>query len=523
VVANEAGGATAGEAAGTTEVAAAGEAADGGENAHSEAGSAVVRRESFGLDAAVFLRRGLEYLERPRPEAQAHAADLLGKALALDPDLPEAHAGLARISTYLYTLGLDESEARLDAALEAAGRAVELAPEDGRFHATLALALAAADRLTPALEEAVRGLELAPQSAGTHLALSIVLRLRGDQESAVAAARRAAAIEPWSPGVLGVLAAALREAGEYESAIALYGQAVDLDPESIVLQLGVAAAMQQASRTGTARRLYTVLRLDWNYAERRIMQGQAALHLKLRDYSGALFNYEQLELLPNGNLSTLLLLYGKGYCLLQLDRPAEAEYFLSTLISRVPVEYDGPVRGREFLFRAYEDLANYFESRDRRGRAVELLLEATGRPFAPTRLALRLADLLEGSDRSDEVAKTLAHTILNGDPDEDSLDVSAAILRLIRIRTRSGERRLKRRDPASDALRVAAERIATSNLGAAHYRLARAQAMTGDADLAIASLALSNEHGYLPIHLMQDEPDFAPIRDDPRFQEILDR
>lgn len=500
-----------------------GEAAGPGPATDSGAADLLVRRESFGLDASVLLRRGLEYLERPRPEAQAHAADLLAKALALDPELPEAHAGLARISTYLYTLGLDETEARLDMALEAAGSALDMAPDDGRFHAVRALALVAADRLTPALEEATRGVELAPERTETHLALSIVLRLRGDREPAVAAARRAAAIEPWSPRVLGVLAAALREAGEYEPAIELYGQAVDLDPESVALQLGAAATLQQAGRTGTAKRLYTVLRLQWDYAERRIMQGQAALHLKIRDYSGALFNYEQLELLPNGNLSTLLLLYGKGYCLLQLDRPAEAEYFLSTLIDRVPHDYDGPVRGRAFLFRAYEDLADYFEGRDRRERAEELLLEATSRPYAPARLALRLADLLQGSDRDDEAADILAQTIVNGDPDEDSLDVSAAILRLVRIRTRSGDRRLKRRDPAFDALRVAAEHIGSSDLGAAHYRLARARAMTGDADRAIASLDLSREHGYLPIHLMQDEPDFDPIRDDPRFQEILDR
>lgn len=480
-----------------------------------------VRRESFGLDAPVLLQRGLEYLERPHPEAQAHAATLLKKALSLDPDLPQAHAGLARISTYLYNLGLDETEARLDEALDAAGRAVDMAPDDGLLRATRALALAAADRLTPALEEARRGVELAPEEAGTHVALSAILRLRGDTEETVAAARRAAAIEPMSPRVLGVLASALREAAQYESALELYGQAVDLDPESIALQLGAAAALQQASRAGTAKRLYAVLRHEWDYGQRRIRQGQAALHLKIRDYSGALANYEQLDLLPNGNLSTLLMLYGKGYCLLQLDRPAEAEYFLSTLIERVPNDYDGPVRGREFMFRAYEDLADYFEGRDRRGRAEALLKEATSRPYAPTRLALRLADLLDGTDRIDEAAATLEQTILNGDPGEDVLDVAAATLRLIRIRTRGGDRSLARRDAATSALQRAAERIASSHLGVAHYRLARAQALTGDAARAVASLALSREHGYLPIALMKDEPDFDPIRDDSRFQEIV--
>ncbi len=480
------------------------------------------RRESFSPEAAVYLRRGLEHLERPRPEAQAHAATLLGKALALDPDLPEAHAGLARISTYLYTLGLDETETRLDEALEAAGRAVAMAPEEGRFRATLALALAAADRLTPALEEARQGVKLAPEAAGTHLALSVVLRLRGEHEEALAAARRAAVIDPWSPRVLGALASALREAKQYASAIELYGQAIDLDPGSIALQFGAAAALQQAARSGSASRLYAALRREWDYAERRIQQGQAALHVKIRDYSGALANYADLELLPNGNLSTLLMLYGKGYCLLQLDRPAEAEYFLSTLIERVPHDYDGPIRGRQFMFRAYDDLAQYFEQRGRHGRAEELLKEASGRPQAPSRLALRLADLLAGTDRIGEAAETLEQTIMNGDPGDDLLDLAAATLRLVRIRTRGGDRPLARQAPATRALQVAAERIASSRLGAAHYRLARAQALTGDAAQAAASLALGREHGYLPIELMQTEPDFDPIRDDARFQQILE-
>lgn len=482
-----------------------------------------MRRESFGLDAAVLLRRGLEYLERPRPDAQARAADLLGKALALDPGLAEAHAGLARISTYLYTLGLDETEDRLQQALDAARRAVAMAPGEGTFHATLALALAAADRLTPALDEAIRGVELAPEAAGTHLALSVVLRQRGRRQEAVAAARRAAALEPWSPRVLGALAAALAEAGEHGAANELYGQAVELDPESIALQLGAAAALHQASRTGTAGRLYALLRADWDHALRRILQGQAALRLKIRDYQGALVNYEELELLPNGNLSTLLMLYGRGYCLLQQDRPAEAEYFLSTLLDRVPHDYDGPVRGREVLFRAYEDLARYFAGRGLQGRAEQLLREATSRLYAPARLALRLADLLDGSGRIDDAAAALEQTILQGDPEEDLLDVAAATLRLLRIRTRGGERALGRRDPARGALQVASERIAASRLGAAHYRLARAQALADDAPRATASLALSREHGYLPTEQLKDEPDFNPIRDDPRFREFLER
>jgi tetratricopeptide (TPR) repeat protein len=486
------------------------------------ADDAAVRRESVRPDAAVHLARALEYLERPGPEDQAHAEALFRKALDLDPDLAAAHAGLARVATYLYTLGLDETGARLEGALDSARRAVASAPADGPSRAALALALAAADRLTPALEEARRAVDLAPDDTEAHVALSVVLRLRGEREEAVDAGRRAAALEPWSPRVTGVLASALREAEQYESALELYGQAVDLDPASLALQLGAAATLQQASRSGTAFRLYGLLRREWGYGGRRIAQGEAALLLRTGDHAGALAIYDSVDLLQNSSLPTLLMLYGKGYCLLQLDRPAEAEYFLSTLIERVPPDYDGPVRGRELVFRAYGDLAAYFASRGRRGRAEELLAEAAGRAGAPARIALGLADLLDGTDRIGEAAEALERSMLLGDPADDPLDLAAAAIRLVRIRTRGGERALGSDGAAARALETAALRIAPSRLGVAHYRLARAQALAGDAARASDSLARGRENGYLPIEQLQSEPDFDPIRNDPRFRRFLD-
>jgi len=74
------------------------------------------------------VKRGLEYLARPRPEDQAEAVRLFRKALRLGPDRADAHTGLARVFLYLYTLGLDESPETLSSALSESRAAVELAP-----------------------------------------------------------------------------------------------------------------------------------------------------------------------------------------------------------------------------------------------------------------------------------------------------------------------------------------------------------------------------------------------------------
>src|SRR5207245_598402 len=143
-----------------------------------------------------------------------------GKGVALDSDRAAAHIGLSRVSAYMYGLGLDESPGRLRIALDEAGRAVELAPNDARAAATHAVALAVADRLTPALAEARRATDLDARSVEANIALGIVLRLRKDTQGALAACRRAADIAPNDPRVLTALGEALREADQYPQAMA---------------------------------------------------------------------------------------------------------------------------------------------------------------------------------------------------------------------------------------------------------------------------------------------------------------
>jgi tetratricopeptide (TPR) repeat protein len=478
-------------------------------------------REALGLDAGAYVCRGFEYLARPRPEDQDEAARLFGKALDLEPERPDALRGLARVDIYLYTLGLDTSRERLEDALEAAGRAVELAPQDAGTHAALALALAAADRLTPALEETRRAIAADAASAEAQASACVVLRLRRDLDGALEACRRAAAAAPNDPRLLTALGDTLRDMGRDKAAMGMYGQAVDLDHEAIAPQLGAAVALHKAGRHQSASGMFNLLLEKWDYAQDRVRLGAAALLLSMQRFDDALAMYEKVPVPEGGSLPTLLTLYGKAYCLQRLGRGAEAEYFLSGLIERVPRAYDGPARGRDVLFMAYGDLVGYFLERGRTHKVETLLRQAAGRPLAPTRFARDLAGRLESAGEAGKAAAVLETAILGADPEEDPIGLSDSALTMVRLRTAGGGRRLPAGGEAARALELAVERTSASPIGIAHYRLARALALAGQNDAAIASLAKARQGGYFPVDQVAGEKDFDRLRDLPSFKTLL--
>jgi len=478
-------------------------------------------RDSRRLTASEYLHRALVYAERPRPEDQAEAERLLDKALRLDPALPEAHATRSRISVYLYTLGIEETARRLEDALEEARRAVALAPDDPRDRAALGMALIASDRLTPALDEARRAVALDASSADAWLSLGIVLRLRHQLDESLEACRRAAAIAPDSPRVLTALGEALRETEHYAAAREMFGQAIDLDHESIVPQLAAAFTLLKAGNGTEARMLFGVITEKWDFGQNRTRLGAAALFVMMQDYEEALGLYGQIDLPEGSSLPTLLGLYGKGYCLSKLGRDAEAEYFLSLLTSRVPEDYDGPARGREILFRAYQDLVDYFKGRGRDRRVETLLRAACRRPLAPTSMGRQLTALLAARGAREEAATVLERALLGSDPLEDPLELSSSILDLARLRQGRARRSGGEAPAWIAALDLAAGRIASCPFGVAHYRLARSQALAQDHAAALRSLQEARRCGYLPQDLMAQEPDFEALRGDTAFQALL--
>jgi tetratricopeptide (TPR) repeat protein len=430
-----------------------------------------------------------------------------------------AHVGLARSAIYLYAVGIDERAEVLKAALTEARAAVGAAPGAAAPHAVLALALAASDQMTPAAEEAGRAVDAEPAAFEGHLATCVVARLRRNLDAAVEACQRAAARAPDEPRVLVALGEALREAGDTHGAMDMFGQATDLEHESILPRLGAAAVLVHAGHIRVAAGIYDTLLDESPWARTRILEAAAGMRVARSDWEGALELYDRATLPGNGSLPTLLALYGKGLALLKLDRAAEAEYFLSLLIERTPKDYDGPARGREVLFLAYGDLIDYFASRDRGDRVQGLLREAVARNGAPTRLARRLAGILAPGG-TPEASAVLDRALRTADPQEDPLEIGETALLLARMRAGGARPSARARAETSHTLALAYDRVPTTAPGAAHYRLARAFALAGEADRSLDCLARARTAGFLPAGAA-DEPDLAALRSRPEFQKLV--
>ena len=109
------------------------------------------------------------------------------RALAADPDLPEAH----------HNLGLTRMNAGDPAhALPELERALELRPDSAQFHVSLAWALLALGQVGESIAHCQRAIALAPSFAPAHHHLANALVERGDRAGAIAGYRRAVELDP---------------------------------------------------------------------------------------------------------------------------------------------------------------------------------------------------------------------------------------------------------------------------------------------------------------------------------------
>ncbi len=188
----------------------------------------------------------------PIPEVN-DALEAYQKALEIEPENAQAWAELARIRAYSSqmlsndTLRLE----RLKEALEAATRAVELAPDDSMVHAIRAFVLdwyAFNPLVSPeenelllgeANNEALRAYQLDPNNA---LALAYYAEILADQQKWVQAeqyARQAVERDPNSMDTHRVLGYVFETIGAYNSAIEQYRAAAAINPNLTFLYIRI--------------------------------------------------------------------------------------------------------------------------------------------------------------------------------------------------------------------------------------------------------------------------------------------
>lgn len=196
-----------------------------------------VRGEQRRADAIAvwdLCKRGEHQAERETPEGYARSVACFEEALSVDGDSARAWAGLALAHASALYVGLvDDLRKTAGLARQAAGRALDLAPEDFEAQLSLGRSLALSREDEAALPHLERALELDPSSTLAANTLAGALRRRGDADAAIPWYERCIRLSPRSPQlyhVYGGLSLARLSAGDYDEALRCAERAVAGDP-----------------------------------------------------------------------------------------------------------------------------------------------------------------------------------------------------------------------------------------------------------------------------------------------------
>jgi len=186
----------------------------------------------------------------------ARAALLYRQAIALDPRFALAYARLSYVDSYSYWLGFDHSQANLDAATTEARHALALEPNLPEAHLAMGYVHYWGRRDYPA---ALREFDIARQSlpndARVAAAFAFVTRRQGNSQAAITEFRRAELLDPRNPTWPTQLGNSFELARQYEDAETAFDRALAIQPDnyqSLVQKAWVLAVAGQPSRARAA-------------------------------------------------------------------------------------------------------------------------------------------------------------------------------------------------------------------------------------------------------------------------------
>ena len=125
--------------------------------------------------------------------------DLYAKAVSVDPEFADAHAGLARAAVEMWRQDVADvmPGARARAyAYESAARALEIDPANGRAYSVLAVIQLGEGHHEAAIKSARKAVSLGPSDAEAHLDLGLVLAYAGEPGPAIEALQTALRLNP---------------------------------------------------------------------------------------------------------------------------------------------------------------------------------------------------------------------------------------------------------------------------------------------------------------------------------------
>ena len=217
---------------------------------------AISQAPTQNVEAYTYYLKGREFFHNSTKWFLTLARQMFAKAVELDPTFARAYAGIANCDTRL--AGWFGVQIPVEEILAMAGKALALAPDLAEAHAARAEALSSRGRRKEGEEEFERALELDPSSFEANLFYAIHLARGGEGERSVPFFIRALEVKPDDPQAPLLLYNVLRYLGRTEESekyaelgLKRAEEALRLHPEtSRPAQLGAAtmASMGQAEK-----------------------------------------------------------------------------------------------------------------------------------------------------------------------------------------------------------------------------------------------------------------------------------
>lgn len=224
----------------------------------------VAERPQLSEDAYDLYQRGMFHHYNQNKADNAEAQTYFRRALAIDPQYPQALAALSiALCAAAYLSWTDSPETNYEQSLELAQRAIALDPRYPNAHFALALVCMWTGRNERAAAEFQESIKLNPSYAAAHAVLGVVLNARGQSEEAVASVERAIRLSPTDPRLfiwLSGLAAAHYQLKHYFEAVEIGQRSWALNRNYITGLTYVVAGLAQLGRNEEARAALADLR-----------------------------------------------------------------------------------------------------------------------------------------------------------------------------------------------------------------------------------------------------------------------
>lgn len=194
----------------------------------------VATRPLADMTAWDLVRRGMWHFHKVARDTHRKAREMFKAAVELDPQLPEAHAWLARVSAGVVAYGWsDDPQADLREGLDAAFKAVHLDEKNPYSHYGLAMTSVYSGEFEQAKRAAEQAIEVSPSFALGHLVLGMARLYSGDAAGAIRPLQRGLRLSPYDPQNFvwyGELALAHLFAGEAPQAVEAATKALKVRP-----------------------------------------------------------------------------------------------------------------------------------------------------------------------------------------------------------------------------------------------------------------------------------------------------